>query len=188
MIDVLQTALTNTRRIVAEVRPEHLRRSTPCTRFDVEALLNHMVGGQRLLVQAADGPVDQPVDGRFPDQLGGDPAGAYERSSKEIVELFGDPGVLGRTFHLAVDVPGEQALGIALMEAVVHGWDLATAISVPTGIDPAIAEQLLAGARGFVTEQFRNPDGNPFAPEATAAADAGPEAQLVAFLGRHPTA
>jgi uncharacterized protein (TIGR03086 family) len=188
MLTVLENATANTRRIVGAVRPEHYGLPTPCARFEVRDLLNHMVGGQQLMVQAPNAPVPPPPNGVFPDQIGDDPAGAFERSSKEVLDLFADPATLAATFHLGVDVPGDQALGIAVMEVVVHGWDLATAIGVPSGIDPALAEQLLAATQGFVSDQFRSPDGSPFGPALDAPEDAPAELRLMAFLGRRPLA
>ena len=184
MLTVLETATNNTSGIVGAVRPEHLGLPTPCARFDVRELLNHMVGGQQLIVQASNAPVQQPPNGVFPDHIGDDPAGAFERSSKEVLELFADPATRAATFRLGIDVPGDQALGIAVMEVVVHGWDLATAIGVPSGIDSALAEQLLVATQGFVTDQFRSPEGSPFGPPLDAGDDAPAELRLMAFLGR----
>lgn len=187
MLDQYKPAIENLGRLVAGVTPEQMSSPTPCPKLDVRGLLNHIVGGQHMLADAADGKrIDPSQSGVMPDVIGDDPAGAYERSSKLVLEAFAQPGVLEKTFDIGPGFSGLQALGIALMEAVVHGWDLAQAIGQDPGIDPAVADMLLAASRGFVTEQFRSPDGNPFGPPVEVDGDATPVDRLVAFLGRQP--
>src|SRR5688572_25033758 len=99
MVELLEQQVARTGKLVAGVSRDQLSGSTPCTNFDVRALLNHIVGGQLLMVRAAAG---KPTSGRdMPDVIGDDPASAYERSSKELVETFRNPDALTRTFNLA---------------------------------------------------------------------------------------
>jgi hypothetical protein len=64
----------------------------------------------------------------------------------------------------------------------VHGWDVATTCGIEADMPPGLAAELLAVARR-VLPWPRSPL---FAPEVVPARHAGPEALLVAFLGRRP--
>ncbi|HEY7814082.1 MAG TPA: hypothetical protein VIC62_12635 [Nakamurella sp.] len=86
------------------------------------------------------------------------------------------------------DVPGEVALGLALTDATVHGWDLAAATGQDTTIDDRVAGPLLSAAQASITDDLRQPDAAsavfaqpvPIEPESPAGE------RLVAFLGRSP--
>jgi uncharacterized protein (TIGR03086 family) len=186
MVDVLEQQAGRTGKLVAGVTPDQLSASTPCPGFDVRTLLNHMVGGYLLMVRAAKG--ETTPGGDMPDVIGDDPTSAYERSSADLIETFRAPDVLSRTFNLGgTEVPGDQALGIAIMEAVVHGWDLATATGQDATIDPSLATAMLQTLRdGGLIESFRNPKGDPFGPEVAVDANTSPSDKLVAYLGRTP--
>jgi uncharacterized protein (TIGR03086 family) len=186
LVSVLEQQVGRTGKLVAGVSPDQLSASTPCANFDVRTLLNHIVGGQLLMARAAAGESTQGRD--MPDVIGDDPTSAYEQSSTELVETFRNPDVLTRTIDLGgTEVSGEQALGIAIMEAVVHGWDLARATGQDATIDASLATGMLQTLRdgGFV-ENFRSPEGDPFASEVTVDESASPGDKLVAYLGRTP--
>lgn len=126
---------------MAGVRPEDLGGRTLCTQWDTRALLNHLIGGNHMWAALGAGQElgrsQQP-----PDFASDNPAGAYRTSANAAVETFRAPGAMERTFKAPIgDIPGQVALGLALMDTVVHGWDLAKA----TGpIDaPAVARAAL---------------------------------------------
>jgi hypothetical protein len=70
-------------------------------------------------------------------------------------------------------------------EILTHGWDLATATGQPTERDPELAAFALAGARRILPPEARGAD-VPFGPVVEVSPDAGPYAQLAAWLGRQP--
>ena len=82
------------------------------------------------------------------------------------------------------EMPGAAFMGLASTDIFVHGWDLAKATGQSTDLDPALADQLLAGSRMAINPGFRNEQGNPFGPEQSAPAGASSADQLAAFLGR----
>lgn len=185
MVAVLKESLGNLERIVEGVQPPDMNKPTPCANFDVRGLLNHIVGGQHLVARASEGEAMTP-GAEMPDLVGDDPTTAFRQSSKLIVEAFEQPGVLERTFPLPVEMSGSDALGIAVMEAVVHGWDLARATGQDHGIPAQGAEMMLGACRQFVRDEFRSPEGHPFSTAVAIADDAPAVDRLVAFLGRQP--
>jgi uncharacterized protein (TIGR03086 family) len=82
-------------------------------------------------------------------------------------------------------IPGRFAVAGYIQEILTHGWDLAKATAQETERDPELAQWALAGARRILPPDPRGGD-IPFASVVEAPADAGPYAQLAAWLGRHP--
>lgn len=183
MLEIYQRELQRTGRIVAAVEPDRLGAATPCTRWDVRALLGHLVGATEMYGAGglAPGATFEPA------YVGTDVAGAYDRAAKAAWETMSAPGAMERTFRLPPgELPGGVALGIALTEAVVHGWDLATATGQPVTVDAATAEQTLGFLRQIMAPEFRAGPEPYFAAEVVVASDAPAGERLVAFLGRRP--
>lgn len=183
MLETYQRELQRTSRIVAAVDPDRLDAATPCAAWDVRALLGHLVGATEMYGAGglAPGATFAPAVVRA------DFAGAYDRAAKAAWETMSAPGAMERTFRLPPGaLPGSVVLGIALTEAVVHGWDLATATGRPATIDPATAEQALGFLRQIMAPEFRAGPEPFFAAEVVVAADAPAGERLVAFLGRRP--
>jgi len=86
------------------------------------------------------------------------------------------------------EVPSEVAFGMALTDAVVHGWDLAVATGQNTTTDDRVAAPLLAGAQAAITDELRQPAAARavFAQPVPIDPDSPTGERLVAFLGRSP--
>ncbi len=82
-------------------------------------------------------------------------------------------------------IPGRFALGGYIQEILTHGWDLAQATSQETERDPELALRALETARRILPPDNRGDD-IPFGPVVEISPDAGPYAQLAAWLGRRP--
>jgi uncharacterized protein (TIGR03086 family) len=182
MESTLDRALAGTLAILAQVRPEHLDRPTPCASWDVRALVNHFVGSARWWAAtiSEDGGVTEA------DYAAGDVVAAYEQSIRSAATAFGADGALAKTIQLPFgEFPGAVLLNLATMEQFTHGWDLARAIGLPADLDPGLAAGLLRSARLAISDAFRGPDGQAlFGPAREAPAGTGPAGQLAAFLGR----
>ncbi len=71
---------------------------------------------------------------------GTDPDAACESAARSVRAAFAEPGALERTVHHAIDMPGSQLLAFWISDAVLHSWDLATAIGVAPGLDEQLVE------------------------------------------------
>ena len=177
-------ALEATTAIVANVKANQFDRSTPCSEFDVETLLNHMIAGNFMFVDVAQGK-QVSRGGAPPGLVGADHVASYRGSADAVSQAWSDPAVLGETVHLPFgDFPGDFALGIHFVETLVHGWDLAKATGQPTTLDPELTAFAWENVKDL-SESFRGP-GAPFGlaidvPAGTPATD-----RLVAWLGRTP--
>ncbi len=124
---------------VAEgVRPEQLGLATPCSEWDVQALLDHLVGGTEYLLAA--------MDGRAPEPPTGATAADYRDGVDAVVKGLGEPGAMERTCMspLGFEWPVGQAVAGTFMDVLVHTWDLASATGQDTDLDPALVEACLA--------------------------------------------
>jgi len=153
---------------------------------DVRALLSHMVGG---LTGGAMGGVGGDALAR-PARADGVPddgwLDAYRAAAARAVAAWTDDARLDALVEVPWGkIPGRFALVGYVQEVLTHGWDLAKATAQPTEGDPELARWALAGARRILPPENRGGD-IPFGPVVEVPADAGPYAQLAAWLGRHP--
>jgi uncharacterized protein (TIGR03086 family) len=78
-------------------------------------------------------------------------------------------------------VPGEIYAGHRFIDVLIHGWDVAKA----TGQDSTLDADLVDACRAVVEPQKELLAGSgAFATDVTSAAGAGPQAELLAILGR----
>src|SRR5579872_3242868 len=172
-----QRAMAQTEAIVVAVRPDQLTLPTPCTEYNVRALLSHIVGGLTRIAVIGEGGDGLPDDG-WPD--------AYHAARARVTAAWADDA---RLDALVVapwgKVPGRIALGGYVQEILTHGWDLARAAGQPTELDPGLASWVLAVARQILPPEPRGGE-IPFGPPVPVPPNAGPYAQLAAWLGRQP--
>lgn len=166
---------------VEAVKPDDLSKRTPCSEFDLRALLNHLIGGLAMLTVAAEGGKATMPDG---DQLGSDPGANYQTRRAALLEAIRREGVLDRTWEMPWgSMPGQLQAGIVFMEHLTHGWDVAKA----TGQDTTIADDLVTECMEVVTPMdamLRMP--GVCGPAVTVPDNASPTDKLVAFMGRQP--
>jgi uncharacterized protein (TIGR03086 family) len=181
-------AIAQTEAVVAAVTPDQLALPTPCTEYDVRALLSHIAGGltRAALVGEGDpGALARPavVDG-VPDD--GWP-GAYRAAAARATAAWTDDAKLDALVEVPWGkVPGRFAIAGYIQEILAHGWDLAKATGQETERDPELALWALGTARRILPPDIRGNDGVPFGPVVDAPADAAPYTQLAAWLGRRP--
>ena len=182
-LDALDRSFASTRTVVAEVRPEHLSRPTPCSEWDVHALLVHMLGSiDAFRAHAARSPAAE-IPAR---EVSANVLEVYDEATSAALETWRAPGALDGevTLGVGISVPADLAAGISTADCLVHGWDLQRALGGELELDPELAEHVLAVSSSVVTPDFRGP--NTFGPEVTVGNEASPTARLVGFLGRQP--
>jgi len=179
MLGVYEMALNNTGRILRGIRGHHLSLPTPCPGWDVSALLGHLIG-QTQMYRAGGLAAGETFT---PAEVGDDPGWTYTIAAKASLEAFSEPGAAERIFRLPTgDVPGSVAINLAMTEAAVHGWDIATATGKSNTIDHDVAEALLAFHRS--SPEFRCGPDSMFGPEGSIDPDRSASDRLVGLLGR----
>ncbi|MFG2789283.1 TIGR03086 family metal-binding protein [Streptomyces sp. NPDC048419] len=172
--------------LIRTVRPEQLDGPTPCTEFDVRALLGHVVGGSRRIAvvgEGGDGMAVRPVTDGVKDD--GWPA-AYEEVRVRVLQAWaGDDRMAAPVRVPWGEVPGRAALSGYVMELVTHTWDLSESLGRPLELDLELAEFALATARRVLPDPDRDAD-TPFATVQSAPEEADAYGRLAAWLGRRP--
>ena len=176
-------ALESTGAIVAGIPPDRWHDATPCTGWDVRALVNHLVSGNLWAAELAAGATIDDVGGRLDgDLLGSDPALSYAESATSAAAAFRRPGALGAPCAVSYGpVPGSVYAGHRFIDVLIHGWDLAAA----TGQDTTLAEGLMEACQKIVEPQmeaFR--EAGAFGGEIDAPPGASAQTRFLAQLGR----
>jgi uncharacterized protein (TIGR03086 family) len=186
MLEADAIAVRETVRLVAGLTSENLSQSTPCEGWDLGTLLTHMTVQHRGFAAAGADPSlwKMPPGGRIPD-----PVRAYAASAELVLAAFAAPGALDREFALpeispSRTFPGRVAIGFHLVDYVVHGWDVATALGVRFALPPSVLETTLPLARAVPDGPFRLEPGAAFAPALPVPADADPLTEILLRLGR----
>lgn len=181
----LERAFASTRGVVARIRAEHLTRPTPCTGWDVRALVNHTISGSYWYAEAMRDRVSPPIEGDD-DYAAADLLAAYDDGIDSALAAFGAPGALEADVQfVGADVPGAIVMGLAATDAFTHGWDLAVATDQSRDLDPALADELLVLADRILPGTFRGTtDADLFRPAVDAPSGAPAADRLAAFLGR----
>jgi uncharacterized protein (TIGR03086 family) len=180
-----EQALAATRSYVANIKPDQLSLPTPCENYDVHALLNHVIGGNQWVAPLVEGQTIEQVGDRLDgDQVGDDPVGSYDASANAAAAAFNAPGAMEAPVAVSYGpVPGEIYAGHRFLDVLIHGWDLATATGQDASLDPA----LVAACREVVEpQQELLAASGMFGSRQDVGADADPQAQLLAMLGRRP--
>jgi uncharacterized protein (TIGR03086 family) len=171
---------------VGNIKPDQLSEPTPCSEFDVKALLNHLFAGLEMLQTAASGGKGGDVD-REKDRVGegGDLGEAYDTRRQKLLDtLKADPEVFNKSWSMPFgDMPGAMMAGIAFMEHLTHTWDVRKATGQATELPGDLVTELDSVVRPM-DAMLRMPGvcGAPVdVPDSASATD-----KLMAFLGRQP--
>jgi uncharacterized protein (TIGR03086 family) len=167
------------------VEPDDWRRPTPCSEWDARALVNHVVGGNvryQLLLHGA--PTEQVEATRAVDHLGDDALVSFVATAEGVVACFHEDGALERIAHHATgDRTGRELLSMRILDAAIHGWDLARAIGADETLDDDVVAFLLA----YTADLDLGPQQRAFAlPDVDVPRQASPQDQLLHRLGRRP--
>jgi len=179
-------ALQQTGEIIAGVRADQLELATPCDKYDVRALLNHVIGATWVFAKVGAGERAQRQEPP-PDVIGDDPVAAYAAARQAAAAAFAQPGALERVWSMPfADVPGAVAQNIHCLELTAHAWDLGKATGQLERLDPELGEVVLGLSRHIISPDIRNEQGDPFAAEVPVDGDAPVYDRLAGFLGRRP--
>lgn len=95
-VQPLQQAIAAARGVLENVQADQLQNATPCASWDVSALINHMVGGQKFFTDAMNG--QQPSQDET-NWAGQDYLAAFDEASQQTLEAFSAEGALDKTIH-----------------------------------------------------------------------------------------
>jgi uncharacterized protein (TIGR03086 family) len=127
-LELLAGCYRDTRDVLAAIPDERWHASSPCREWTVREVADHLVDALGYFAATVSG---QPAD--RPDDL----LDAYDDATRRCLAAFGDPGALAaeHPFGDGREI-GRTIVTISLSEALVHGWDLATAAGLPYTPNP----------------------------------------------------
>ena len=167
---------------VHAVGAEQWASSTPCTEWDVTALVDHLIDEHLwappllagLDLAAAQKVVDAAKDG-------GDRAAAWDAAAAASQKAVAEPGAVERQVALSRGpTPAGEYLTEMIADLTLHSWDLGRAIGVDEPLPPELVRFSLPLAQRYagVAPFFSRP--------VEIGADASDEDRLVAISGRSP--
>jgi uncharacterized protein (TIGR03086 family) len=181
-------ATATVRQLVGSVTDDQLLLPTPCEKYAVGDLVEH-IGG--LAAAFAGAARKQPVPGS--ERGGSGDASRLEPGWREridaaladLADAWTDPDAYeGETAAGGIDLPGAIAASVALNEVVVHGWDLATALGQPFEARDEDVAACMAFAEPFSAPGTEEMRGTAVGPVLPVADDASPLERLLGMMGR----
>jgi uncharacterized protein (TIGR03086 family) len=147
LLDALDRAADGFSRRLQAAPDEAWSNPTPCSEWDVRALVAHVIGGNRLAAGILRGAHHEEVL-RELQALGvvtaGDVVAEYEQSAAEQRAAFREEGALDRSVnHVIGDIPSGMLLGFRVSDLAIHSWDLARGLGVDDTLDPDVLEVVL---------------------------------------------
>lgn len=145
-------ALESTRAFVAGIGASQWADPTPCAKWDVRSLLNHIVVGNLWGVElATDHTISDVGDRLDGDLLGDPPLDAYDHSAEAVGFAFEAQGALEAPCAVSYGpVPGSVYAGYRFIDVLIHGWDIA----VSTGQPPTLAPHLVEACWDVINPQL----------------------------------
>jgi uncharacterized protein (TIGR03086 family) len=177
--------------VVSEIGPEQLDHPTPCPKYDVAGLIDHLVEAGRRAAALGRGQAPPPGDESPHVELSDAPRD-LRRAGKEAAEAWRDGSALSSRFTMpwGEEYTGATLADMYLAELAAHAWDLARATGQLERLDPSLALPALDGARAMIKPHYRDlvEPGAPFGSEVSPPPDADDWERLAAFMGRDPRA
>ena len=185
----LLASYENAALIVSAIDFERLGYPTPCPKYDVAGLIDHLVEAGHRAAALGRGQAPPPGDGSPHVELS-DAPGQLRRAAEEAAQAWGDHSSLSLRYTMpwGEEYTGATLVDMYLAELAAHAWDLARATGQTGKLDPSLALPALEGARAMIKPQYRNMagPGAPFGAEVSPAPGADDWERLAAFMGRDP--
>jgi uncharacterized protein (TIGR03086 family) len=167
---------------VACATPDKYELPTPCSEWNVQQLLLHMINEVSWVPDLVEGKTIAEVGTKYDGDLVGDePDRSWQRALETALKAV-DSANLTATAHLSyADVPVSAYISEVAADVLIHSWDLGQAVNCSVRFDPKLAQAIydLVLPRA---EEFQK--SGLFGKPVPVAADADIETKLLAFYGR----
>lgn len=186
LADCFPSAAQDVIAVVKGVDTGDLDRPTPCTDFELRALVNHFVGTTAALTRVA---ARQPLDpddpyGSTKDPVSGDWQSELSGNLQQLAAAWADVDAWAGTVDMGGGpMPATMIAEMSLAEMLLHGWDLARA----TGQELTVPEDVAAELRRSIEETAELGRSMGAYGDAVAVSEAEPEfARALGASGRDP--
>jgi uncharacterized protein (TIGR03086 family) len=192
MLDLHRLAMGHSVSVVQRIGDDQWALPTPCSRWNLRQLVEHMILENRGFAAAAGGETSDRTVWTEPN-FDADLRSDYTHSADLVLTAFGADGVLDRPFWLPrindqMTFPGQRAVSFHLLDYVVHTWDVAAASGRSVALEDDLVAATLDIAHREVPDGPRRhrPDAS-FAPPVPTPEDAPAFDRMLAVLGRSPS-
>lgn len=163
--DLLALAEVTTDLVAAlgSIEDQHWNRPTPCSEWDLTALVDHITGGNWFTAHilggaSADGAMAATI-AQFDDRPA--TSAAATESTRTQFDAFEQAGALDGSWHHVVGVlTGRQILRLRLHDLIVHTWDVNQTLRPPASVPTNLARwglHELADDDSLMSEHFQLP-------------------------------
>jgi uncharacterized protein (TIGR03086 family) len=158
---------------------------TPCTDWNVRALVNHVVGEDRWTKPLVDGRTIADVGDAFDgDLLDEDPKPLAMAAADEAITAVAERLPAGGKVHLSYGEEDiEEYISQLVADHLIHGWDLAVATGQKRDLDPELVAEVAAWFRSR-EDIYRSSGAIAARPESSS--DGDPQSDLLIAFGRDP--
>lgn len=184
-------AYENAAMIVSGIDANELGHPTPCLKYDVAGIIDHLVEAGNRAAALGRGQAPPPGDESTRVELA-DAPGQLRCAAEEAAKAWADDSGLSSrsTMPWGEEYTGATLVDMYLAELAAHAWDLARATGQLDKLDRSLAVPALEGAQAMIKPQYRDmvEPGAPFGAEVTPPPGADDWERLAAFMGRDPRA
>ncbi|XIE77188.1 TIGR03086 family metal-binding protein [Streptomyces sp. SBR177] len=181
---LLLRALDQLEKLAGRLDTARLTRETPCTEYDLRALLGHTIGAVHRIAYVGEGGRGLDLPAAAGEIADTDWGGAVGRARERLAAAWAEDGKLDREVEVPWGlVPGRIALGGYVMEVVTHTWDAAQVIDPATELDEELSQVALGIAQQVLPPSRRGPE-VPFGEVRAVPDDADVHTRLAGWLGR----
>lgn len=167
--------------VVDRIEPMQLHDPTPCSKFTVHDVLDHMIvlgGSFTYWFRGEPAPELRP-----PPVYGWVPAAEVRKVLDDLLDATRSPGAMERTISAPIgELPGETFARFVALDGLLHGWDLSRATGLSFEVSSPVVAAVDEFAREALTDELRATGA--FAGEVTAPDGASRLDSLAAFSGR----
>ncbi len=184
-LELLDASFAFARSKIDGARGASLDAVTPCSDWPLRKLLNHTIASAHGFAAIVDGSVAQFDVESWEDTpfAGDDPVVAYDAAVAHALAAFSAPGAFERVVSVG---PNEAPVSVLVYpcagDAILHGWDIATA----TGQDTVMPRNAAAEVLSFVEQNLGSGPRPGFDAAVEVPADASVGDRLVGSSGRRP--
>ncbi|MEE9248730.1 MAG: TIGR03086 family metal-binding protein [Dehalococcoidia bacterium] len=166
---------------------DKLGASTPCSEWNVQALIMHNIKTAQFAHSILTGTGDadpgsmMAVDGPLPSEGA---LAAFEASTNKVLEAIKVAGALEKVLDTPLgQMPAGHFLMIPFGDIVIHKWDLAKATNQDTSLDSSLAEECY---HALAQEIEGGRKAGLFGPEVQVPITASVQVKLLGLSGRQP--
>jgi uncharacterized protein (TIGR03086 family) len=182
--------LSDVSELLVNVGDQDLSRRTPCSDWDLRALVTHMTGQNRGFGTALrTGDADPPAYAALGVESSADLLRGWLDSVEQLLAAAANAADTQpvRLIEVAPDdvLPAAAVIRIHLLDTAIHGWDLATTLDRTYRPSTAIVDLVHSVSSRVADGPARRQAGAAFAPAQAASGD-DPWLLSLAHLGRNP--